>query len=181
MQDNIVRGNSPTAVQLKLGYLLSGPLPSTTQNNLINLFHVTTNINDGACDLEKLWQIESSGVKRETDMQFLKSYIDLCVTNKPDRSYSLKFPWKPNHSPLLSNYTTYERRTRALARWLGDDPNLLKTYGNILSDHLKQGFIERVTTSSPSKAHYIPHHPVKKQSSMAPIRIVFDCNCHSSH
>ena len=29
-QDHVVRGNGPTAVQSKLGYLLSGPLPSTT-------------------------------------------------------------------------------------------------------------------------------------------------------
>ena len=67
-----------------------------------------------------------------------------------------------------------------MARRFGDDPNLLQTYGNILSDHLKQGFIERVTTSSSSKAHYIPHHLVKKQSSTTPIRIVFDCSCRSS-
>ena len=184
VQDHVVRGKGPTAVQSKLGYLLSGPLPSRAQITLISLFHVATTSNNGVCDLEKFWQVESSGVttlaKRDTDHQFLKTYIDSCVTSQPDGSYSLKFPWKSSHPSLPSNYTTCERRTRSLARRLGNDPNLLQTYGSILSDHLKQGFIEKVTTSQCSKAHYIPHHPVKKQSSTTPIRIVFDCSCRSS-
>ena len=29
-------------------------------------------------------------------------------------------------------------------------------------------------------AHYIPHHPVKKDSATTPIRIVYDCSFHSS-
>ena len=184
VQDRVIRGKGPTAVESKLGYLLSGPLPSRTQTTLINLFHVATTTNNGVCDLEKFWQVESSGVttsaKRDTDQQFLKTYIDSCVTSQPDGSYSLKFPWRSSHPPLPSNYTTCERRTRALARRLSNDPNLLQTYGSILSDHLKRGFIEKVTTLQCSKAHYIPHHPVKKQSSTTPIRIVFDCSCHSS-
>ena len=52
VQDHVVRGNSPTAVQSKLGYLLSGPLPAKTQCNFISL-HVTTTTSHEACDLEK--------------------------------------------------------------------------------------------------------------------------------
>ena len=37
VQDHVVRGDSPTAVQFKLGYLLSGPLPAKTQCNFISL------------------------------------------------------------------------------------------------------------------------------------------------
>ena len=117
---------------------------------------------------------------KETDKHFLESYIDSCVTHQAGGSYSLKFPWKTDHPPLPSNYTTCDKRTRALARRLGKDLNLLQTYGNIISDYLKQSFIEKVPTSSSSKAHYIPHHPVLKQSSTTPIRIVFDCSCRAS-
>ena len=28
--------------------------------------------------------------------------------------------------------------------------------------------------------HYIPHHPVRKESSTTPIRIVYDCSCRQS-
>ena len=90
VQDHVVRGKGPTTVQSKLGYLLSGPLPSRAQITLISLFHVATTSNNGVCDLEKFWQVESSGVttlaKRDTDHQFLKTYFDSCVTSQPDGS-----------------------------------------------------------------------------------------------
>ena len=127
VQDHVVRGKGPTAVQSKRGYLLSGPLPSRAQITLISLFHVATTSNNRVCNLEKFWQVESSGVttlaKGDTDHQFLKTYIDSCITSQSDGSYSLKFPWKLSHPSLPSNYTICERRTRALARRLGNDPN----------------------------------------------------------
>ena len=86
--------------------------------------------------------------------------------------YSLKFPQKTNHYPLPSYYITSKGRTRALARWLGNYLNLLQTYGNIISDYLRRGCIKKIMTLS-SKEHYIPYHPIKKQSSRTPIRIVW--------
>lgn len=53
----------------------------------------------------------------------------------------------------------------------------LETYGKIKEDQERRGFIETVPDDvAPSeKLHYIPQHPVKKDSSTMPIRIVFDC------
>ena len=57
----------------------------------------------------------------------------------------------------------------------------MKTYGEIISDQVKRGFIERVTESEiPHNCHFIPHHPVKKDSTTTPIRIVYDCSCRQS-
>ena len=46
---------------------------------------------------------------------------------------------------------------------------------------LNNGFIEKIDTdevqSSNTKLHYIPHHPVKKDSAKTPIRIVYHCSC----
>ena len=40
---------------------------------------------------------------------------------------------------------------------------------------------ERVDIAqTPDSAHYIPHHPVTKESSTTPVRIVFDCSCHQN-
>jgi len=49
MGDHIVRGDGPTAMQSKLGYLLSGPLviPSTSTTNT-SVFHISTLVAD--CD-----------------------------------------------------------------------------------------------------------------------------------
>ena len=43
VEDHVIRGNGPTAVGTKLGYLLLGPLETTTQGKIVaNTFHVAT-------------------------------------------------------------------------------------------------------------------------------------------
>ena len=70
---------------------------------------------------------------------------------------------------------------RSLARRLAHTPDILQAYDNIISEQAKRGFIERVqATSSASSVHYMPHHPVKKDSATTPIRIVYDCSCRQS-
>ena len=60
-------------------------------------------------------------------------------------------------------------------------PDILQAYDNLISEQAKRGFIERVqATYSASGVHYIPHHPVKKDSATTPIRIVYDCSCRQS-
>ena len=56
----------------------------------------------------------------------------------------------------------------------------MRKYGEIIQEQLNRGFIERVDENDnqkQTKLHYIPHHPVKKESSTTPIRIVYDCSC----
>lgn len=60
-------------------------------------------------------------------------------------------------------------------------PRLLQTYNNILKEQLNRDFIEPVLEPRKSDtAHYISHHPVKKNSDTTPIRIVYNCSCHQS-
>lgn len=103
------------------------------------------------------------------------------ITRQPDGSYIARFPWKETHQSLPTNRTTCERRIGSLARRLAQTPDLLQIYNNILVDQEKRGFIERVTSLQQSdNCHYIPHHPVKKDSTTTPIRIVYDCSCRQS-
>lgn len=54
-------------------------------------------------------------------------------------------------------------------------------YNQIITKQEARGFIERVEPQSDhSRAHYIPHHAVEKNSPTTPIRIVFDCSCRQS-
>jgi hypothetical protein len=51
-------------------------------------------------------------------------------------------------------------------------------YSDIIAEQEEKGFIEKVSTTNISdKIHYIPHHPVKKDSTTTPIRIIYDCSC----
>ena len=98
-----------------------------------------------------------------------------------DGSYNLRFPWKEDHPPLPSNFSVCEKRLRSLARRLAHTPDILQAYGDIISEQETRGFIERVQTKSTTDCtHYVPHHPVKKESATTPIRIVYDCSCRQS-
>ena len=69
-----------------------------------------------------------------------------------------------------------------MAYRLAKTPDLLRQYGTIIAEHERKGFIERVPEGScTSHTHYIPHHPVRKESATTPIRIVYDCSCKQSH
>ena len=189
VEDNIIRGNGPTAMQSKLGYFLSGPLhDSRSLVNAANILHVMTAHKQEEYDLERFWTMESTGISPtitgDADKDFLQNYQRSCITRECDGGYSAKFPWKDDHPPLPCSFYTCDRRTRSLAEsfLLGQTPHLLKTYGEIISDQENRVFIERVTTTNPSdKAHYIPHHSVMKESSTTPIRIVYDCSCKQSN
>ena len=100
------------------------------------------------------------------------------ITIRSDGAYSLRFPY---HPPLPSNFSICSKQTRSLAHRLSKTPELLKTYGTIIKDQEQRGFIERVQSSSHThNVHYIPHHPVRKDSATTPIQILYDCSCKQS-
>ena len=75
---------------------------------------------------------------------------------------------------LPDNYQICQGRTCSLVHRLAQSPDMLQTYDSILKNQLKRGFIELVTSDKKTPTHYIPHHPVIKDSTM-PIQIVYDC------
>ena len=91
---------------------------------------------------------------------------------------------KKEHAPLPSNFSTCQGRIPSMARRLSRTPNLLKTYGDILTDYEARNFIERVNAAQPSDHTHFTFltillcHP--KESSTTPVRIVFDWSCHQN-
>ena len=181
VQDQVIRGNGPTAVQSKLGYLLSGPIqPSSPNSPATNVFMVASSSSTDF-DLERFWNLEAVGVSMTEDhskSSTLNEYTTSCVTRTDDGAYIARFPWKPNHPDLPSNSAIAKHRTQQLVKRLTRSPPLLKMYNQILTEQESRGFIERVSTVNDTfRTHYIPHHSVEKDSTTTPIRIVFDCSC----
>jgi len=180
--DHIIRGDGPTAVSSRLGYVLSGPLPVLQSSNIVSsLLSVTVNHDLAEQDLQRFWAVEDAGVITNTpDKTFLKQYSNTHITRQADGSYSAMFPWKDNHPPLPDNFTMCQGRTQSLVHRLAQTAGMLQTYDSILQEQVNHGFIERVTSKENNATHYIPHHPVRKDSSTTPIRIVYDCSCRGS-
>ena len=178
--DRVIRGNGPTAVDSKLGYLLSGPMSrDVTFPNEVAAFHVMAETTPDP--LERFWEIESIGIKDPVTQDesrcdfehFRDSYIE-----KRQNQYVAKLPWKNDHPPLPTNYQTSEIRTRRMVQRLPQDT--LAVYDRIIREQEARGFIEHVSDDDRSSGHYLPHHGVKKDSATTPIRVVFDCSSKAS-
>ena len=124
IEDHIIRGNGPTAMKSKLGYVLSGPLPQSVDTTTSALHIAALQTNE--YDLQRFWAIEASGTSPScnTDNEPIQSYIDSCISRN-DGSYTARFPWKENHPPLPSNRSICEKRTCFLVNKLVQTPKLL--------------------------------------------------------
>ena len=113
VEDHIIRGNGPTAMQSKLGYLLSGPTTSPVVNSdtaTSILYVATAHSPDHA--LEKFWNVETLGTTQldnKPTMTFMDQYLSTAITREPNGAYTACFLWKENHPPLPCNYSTCAR------------------------------------------------------------------------
>ncbi|VDI36661.1 Hypothetical predicted protein, partial [Mytilus galloprovincialis] len=119
----------------------------------------------------------SDNIKSQSEV--VKEYGEKSIILENGK-YTAKLPWKPDFLPLPHNMELVKQRTGSVIRRLANKPDLLKMYGDIIMEQERRHFIEKVEeTKLPTDrpVHYIPHHPVAKESSTTPIRIVYDCSC----
>lgn len=186
VEDRIVRGKGPTAQQSKLGYLLSGPLPTAlsecTSSALLQFTSTVTMQEPKVPNIEQFWSIEAVGTEASTspDLTSLQQYQQTSISQTSEGIYIARFPWKINKPDLPSNFATCKGRTLTLLNKLRKSPELLQLYDGIMKEQEQRGFIERVHNDTTDNVHYLPHHPVKKDSVITPIRIVYDCSCRGS-
>ncbi|XP_052820064.1 uncharacterized protein LOC128245883 [Mya arenaria] len=129
--NQVVRGNGPTAVKSKIGYLLSGPLPGKTQQPSAQYMLNVITTPPTTLDLERFWKLESIGITPEgvdtSGSRNLKTYMESNISYDEGR-YIAKLPWKDDHLPLPTNYDVSVRRTenliKRLRRQSADKPSL---------------------------------------------------------
>ena len=143
--DHTIRGDGPTAVQSKLGYLLSGPLHlSNHRTEIVSTFHVSVSPSIEQT-IEKFWSIESAGTlpaQPQPCNQFTDNYLNQLFKMKA-ALMSPNFHGRmtmPPYQPTL-NFKVCARRTRALARRLTNTPDLLQMYNNIIKEQERRRLI----------------------------------------
>ena len=68
-------------------------------------------------------------------------------------------------SPSSYQLCNLQEEDKKLISCLTESPALLHLYHQIITDQDARGFIEKVLPSSPPiSAHYLPYHPVNKDS-----------------
>jgi hypothetical protein len=176
--DQVIRGPGPTAVQSKIGYLISGRLDNSSDNikqSVLNL-HVSV---EEKFDVARFWQLEAIGIQPDLEStQTTQAYQEKSVEFR-DGKYIARLPWSESHPYLTSNFQTCQKRTRGTIKSLASKgSNGLKLYSRIIQDQLDRKFIEKVPPAEiNNQSHYIPHFGVFKDSATTPLRIVYDCSC----
>ncbi|XP_006820624.1 uncharacterized protein LOC102804018 [Saccoglossus kowalevskii] len=178
VEDHVVRGAGPTAVSSKFGYLLSGP------SHLNNVTTMNTTIMKALADtdheqfiISQYWDLETMGITANEDSKLKSTTFEEYQDTKIQRDgnkYTAGLPWKENCDILPTNYVLAKNRTRAMVKRL--KPELRKVYNSVITEQLRRGFIEKVIDEDISRGHFIPHHPVEKQSSTTPVRVVYNCS-----
>jgi len=94
----VICRKGPTAVESKIGYLLSGPLFSSHSNAEIDVLYAAVTQGDDT----SFWDMDKVGTSitthsKETSVDCIRTFIDFSVRRISDSSYIVGFPWKPDH------------------------------------------------------------------------------------
>ena len=71
VQNEIIRGEGPTAMKSKLGYLLSAPLKQSDRGSTsvsVNAYHIMATTREDDYHLENLWSAETVGTLPKDDI-----------------------------------------------------------------------------------------------------------------
>ena len=166
----VKRGSSgPVGVQTELGWVLSGPVDTPTQeHNQTTLVTHTLHVENLAQtteskvldQLKSFWELESFGITN-SERSVLDSFQN--GISFVDGRYEVCLPWKNQDQVIPDNYQLCLRRLWALLRRLRDKPEILREYNSIIHTQRESGIVEYVTEPAPvhtSRIHYLAHHAV---------------------
>ena len=160
-----------TAVQTRLGWVLSGPVDDTERQDAVNLvsthiLRTDTQPLHQKCDLDeglrKFWDLDTLGIKEEGSVY---EEFERNVTSR-DGMYEVCLPWKEPHPVLLDNLEQSRKRLTGLLKRLKHSPQILQQYDAVIKDQLEKGIVEIVQDPEVvdgHEVHYIPHHAVIRE------------------
>ena len=106
VEDHIIRGNGPTAMKSKLGYLLSGPLitEKQTEQFTANILNIST---QPVREAELFWSVEYTAISPQQanpDKEFMAIYRRTNITRQLDGLETV----------LPTNFTMCDKRTKQI-------------------------------------------------------------------
>lgn len=175
----------PTLVDTKFGWIVTGKLNVHSRSPVH--CHAVTASDSLENIMEKFWKIEScedqhpwSKQEQDCEESFVKTY-----SRAEDGRYSVRLPKHVHFERMLG-----ESRRMALERFiklekrLERNISLKKDYHAFMAEYIELGHMKKVTEeelqlesmrTTVVKTHYLPHHPVIKNSSTTTkVRVVFD-------
>jgi hypothetical protein len=172
----------PCAELTPLGWVISGPVPTTTKPmKRILRVHVVDGEEDANHQLRKLWEIDSFGVRVEATTSYTRSEqraVDIMneTCRRVESGYELGLLWKADRPPLPNNFKSALGRLESVERRLQKDSKLADGYCKAINAYVEKGFARKLSPEEfamDGEQWLLPHHPVINSHKALP-RVVFD-------
>ena len=171
---------SPVAVRLPIGWVLSGPLPSssclTSTCFKMNIEHD----NELASQVKSWYDIESFGANKQVDFRSAADAraheIFESTTIGNGLRYDVGMLWAADNIQLPNNYFSLVQ-LKTLEKRLAKDEDLREKYTSTIKEDLNKGYVIEVpdahkVESRSDKEWYLPHHPVLNPNKPGKVRRV---------
>ena len=174
---------SPFTVRLPIGWVLSGPLPSSS--SLVSTCFKANIEQDFelACQVKFWYDMESYGAFKQVDPRSAADARALEIlettTFHNGQRYDVGVLWADDNIQLPNNYFSSLVQLKSLEKRLSRDTSLKENYANTIRADLGNGYLIRVTDAHKvekrsNKEWYLPHHPVINPNKPGKVRGVLN-------
>ncbi|XP_068237215.1 uncharacterized protein [Palaemon carinicauda] len=138
-------------------------------------------------DISRVWSLDATGIcddaRSYNDQATIEHFSETIV--KVGNKDTVDLPFRNDARPP-TGYRKALGQLYSLKKAFQSKPELFDQYQSVLDEYVKLGFIEEIEVEDDSFHpidginHYLPHHPVFKESATTPIRIVFNASSKES-
>ena len=189
---NPIKGEGPTAIPTRLGFILNGPvqifnLPESDEVQSIGIHSVhvleseavDTDKREIVSELNKFWDLETLGIKDvEKEPDVYEKFVENIAFK--DRKYEVELPMKEDHKVIPDNFSLARNRLMSLLKRLKNQPDVLKKYDAVIQEQLSAGVIELVEENvvvETGNVHTLPHREViRENKDTTKLRVIYDAS-----
>lgn len=175
-----IGNNGPLLQESKLGWVVSGPLEAITPRRL-RVLHCQLQDDTLSKQVESFWSLEElsnnpqtfySSEENECEQDFVRNF-----SRDISGRFVVKLPIK-DLSCIGSSMEIAVRRFQTLERTFSKDKELKNNYSKFMKEYIDLNHMSVVKNPDHEPfLYYLPHHCVKKESSLTTkLRVVFDAS-----
>ena len=173
--------NTPVAVRMPIGWVLSGPLPSPIG---VRATTFKCNVEDVALadQVKKWYELESYGTFKQADPRSsadkrAQKILDSTTIHDGSR-YIVGMLWAADNIYLPGNFYASLVQLESLEKRLEKDSNLKTQYASDIRSDVEKGYVVPVSPhdskNRSDREWYVPHHPVLNPNKPGKVRRVLN-------
>lgn len=179
--------NMPILSETKLGWLVSGNVPTQNNKNMESNNHTVHChfLNDFKVQgqLDRFFELESVPSPRKTtkEEEECEKFFVRTTSRQPDGRFVVKIPLKQTPEVLGDSYNQAATRFSALERRFNRDPLFKEKYCQFMQEYIDLGHMSINKSYNDKYTYIMPHHGILKESNLTTkLRSVFDASAATS-